>query len=287
MKNEELLYDISFHLQGRPTFLASFLRRLKTATDINKVFQEYYKEMTTDLDSIDGFGQSLYQFWKIWFNEVISPLSSTRTNELEFVWRLLMKLYVSNLFGDGKSIDFDPSYDMIETGLVTVTKQEYTWSARMAEPMTLTAGLNLLSSFLKEPLIDYFASQLFTRVEAPNFTAQERSSIMELVIALRFRQEWWYEPEAEGLLPEWVENQNVDFPQGINDCRLSYFTKRYLFIEQLSQDGFPWVVLPGTKAGPDIRYLFFCCYIKITFSDAKLECRCRILQKEHKDCEYS
>jgi hypothetical protein len=89
---------------------------------------------------------------------------------------------------------------------------------------------------------------------------------MELFITLRFRQGWWTTPEAKELLPEWVNNLDIKTPKGVLDCRLKNNCSKNMFIEQICLPEFPWIVLPGIKAGPDIRYSVFCCYIKTTFT---------------------
>ena len=35
-----------------------------------------------------------------------------------------------------------------------------------------------------------------------------------------------------------------------------------MFVQQLRNPNYPWVILPSVHAGPDLRYSIFCCYIK-------------------------
>jgi hypothetical protein len=37
-----------------------------------------------------------------------------------------------------------------------------------------------------------------------------------------------------------------------------------MFVQQLRNVNYPWVIFPSVNAGPDLRYSVFCCYIKTT-----------------------
>jgi hypothetical protein len=114
----------------------------------------------------------------------------------------------------------------------------------------------------KTYLLETFIPYVFAKVKSPYFSPQERGNLMELIITLRFRQRWWEEPEARALLPDWVNELQIEKPRGVLDCRWEDFLNVDAFIAQLDDEHFPWIVLPSTKAGPDIRYSVFSCYIK-------------------------
>ena len=115
----------------------------------------------------------------------------------------------------------------------------------------------------KDHLLDFLYSQLFTTEYDRKITSQERGNITNLVIALRFRQGWWREPEAQRFLPQWVKDRTIALPK---DCRVIDVSNGKMFIEKLTEDNCLWILLPNTKAGPDIRYNVFCCYIKTPYT---------------------
>ena len=86
---------------------------------------------------------------------------------------------------------------------------------------------------------------------------------MECVIALRFIQGWWLESKLESYLPKWASELNIDKPRGVIDCR-SKEPNVNMFVQQLRDDNYPWVIFPSVYAGPDLRYSIFCCYVKTT-----------------------
>ena len=133
----------------------------------------------------------------------------------------------------------------------------------MSEPIVLCAGLNYLAD--KEPyiLMDYFANQLFSPICPPNLTPQERGHVMECAIALRFIQGWWLESKLQDHLPQWAKGLVIRKPLGVIDCR-SKESHVNMFLQQLRNSTYPWVIFPSVNAGPDLRYSIFCCYIKTT-----------------------
>jgi hypothetical protein len=136
----------------------------------------------------------------------------------------------------------------------------------MAEPIVLCAGLNCLADKAPETLMVYFSDQLFTGIGAPNLTPHERGHMMELVIALRFIQGWWLEPKLQKYLPDWVIALKTPKPFGVMDCRSKGSSNINMFVQQLRNKQFPWIVFPSTNAGPDLRYSVFCCYVKTTWT---------------------
>jgi hypothetical protein len=153
--------------------------------------------------------------------------------------------------------------DLVHTSLVMVSKNSDGWHAAMAEPIVLSAGLNYLADQKPQLLMNYFANQLFSPVGAPYLTPQERGHMMELVIALRFMQGWWLETKLQSYLPQWARDMNIHKPFGVIDCR-SKESNLKMFVRQLRDANFPWVILPSVNAGPDLRYSIFCCYVKTT-----------------------
>jgi hypothetical protein len=144
-----------------------------------------------------------------------------------------------------------------------VTKKSNEWHARMSEPIVLSAGLNYLADVNDQILMEYFAKQLFSPLGPPNLTPQERGHVMEFVIALRFIQGWWLESKLQTYLPQWARNLNIHKPLGVIDCRSKELNVN-MFVQQLRNANYPWVIFPSVNAGPDLRYSIFCCYIKTT-----------------------
>ncbi|KAJ3267564.1 hypothetical protein HDU76_011730 [Blyttiomyces sp. JEL0837] len=86
---------------------------------------------------------------------------------------------------------------------------------------------------------------------------------MQLIIALRFIQEWWKKPELKKFLPEWVTDLEIPKPRGVLDCRGRQSADNR-FLQQLRDPQFPWILLPPVNAGPDLRFSVFSCYVKTT-----------------------
>ena len=263
-KNVALFEEISNVLQGRPRFLTSFLHELMDSSDINKCFRSYVNDMTTNVDpSLNE--SSLYLFWKQRIDMTIQPIQRTSTSSYNTITvsDTLIKLCLSFLFGNGSSIAYSPELDMVSTSLVMVAKKSDAWHATMPEPLVLSAGLNFLADTNAEILMDFFATQLFSPIGPPNLTPQERGHMMEFAIALRFMQGWWLEPKLQHYLPEWCRTMEIQKPLGVIDCR-SKKSGVNMFVQQLRNSNYPWVIFPSVNAGPDLRYSIFCCYIKTT-----------------------
>ena len=156
---------------------------------------------------------------------------------------------------------YSETLDLVPTCLVMVKKSSENWNASMAEPIILSAGLNYLADQRPQLLINFFASKLFSPIYAPNLTPQERGHTMELVIALRFMQGWWLEPELKKYLPDWVNELKIPKPIGVMDCRKKEPVVNP-FVQQLNDSNYPYLLFPSAVAGPDLRYSIFCCYIK-------------------------
>ena len=256
-------------LQGRPRFLISFLHRLRNISDHSRlvtILNSYCSLMTTQIGKED-FDSSLYSFWyqRIQFDIVPIEYTGTGLHEKKLIKDILIKLCISWLFGDGESIMYFPHLDMVSTGLVMVKNEGDNWTAIMAEPLSLTAGLNYLADQDSDVLMDYFANQLFVPMGSPNLTPQERGNMMELVITLRFMMSWWKDPSVKQYLPQWLEDYTIPKPRGVLDGR-GGTDSHIIFIQQLRNPSFPWIVLPHTNAGPDIRYSVFSCCVKTTWT---------------------
>ncbi|KAJ2989876.1 hypothetical protein HDV02_004733 [Globomyces sp. JEL0801] len=263
-ENLVLFEEIANLLQGRPRFITSFLHKLIYSSDINGCFREYARDMTTRYDPSLG-NSSPYYFWEQRISWTFGPIDKKDVSAFEVrqVSDTLIRLCLSFLFGDGSSMDVSPGTDLVSTGLVMITKSLHSWQARMAEPLVLTAGLNFLADQGPGLMLDYFANKLFAPVEPLNSTPQERGHMMELVIALRFVQGWWLEPGMKKYLPLWAQHLNIQKPLGVIDCRLKESGVN-MFVQQLRNAEFPWMILPAVNAGPDLRYSVFCCHIKTT-----------------------
>ena len=264
-KNIDLFEEISNVLQGRPRFFTSFLHKLISSSDINDCFRSYVRDMTTNFDSSLS-NSSLYFFWKQRIDWTIQPIERTSTSSFEtrLVSDTLIKLCLCFLFGDGSSIVYSPDLDLVSTSLVMVSNKKFNeWRATMSEPIVLSAGLNYLADVNAQILMEYFAKQLFSPLGPPNLTPQERGHMMEFVIALRFMQGWWLEPKLQHYLPEWGRTLEIQKPLGVIDCR-SKESSVNMFVQQLRNSNYPWLIFPSVNAGPDLRYSIFCCYIKTT-----------------------
>ena len=220
--------------------------------------------MTTNFDTSLS-NSSLYFFWQQRIDWTIQPIERTSTYSFEtrLVSDTLIKLCLSFLFGNGSSIVYSPDLDLVSTSLVMVTKKSKEWHATMSEPIVLSAGLNYLADVNAQILMEYFAKQLFSPLGPPNLTRQERGHMMEFVIALRFIQGWWLEPKLQHYLPKWGRTLEIPKPLGVIDCR-SKESSVNMFVQQLRNSNYPWVIFPSINAGPDLRYSIFCCYIKTT-----------------------
>ncbi|KAK5673132.1 hypothetical protein QVD99_000590 [Batrachochytrium dendrobatidis] len=263
-KNIDLLQEISHSLQGRPRLVTSFLHKLINSTDIDGCYRGYIEEMTTKSGMYSPHS-SFYCFWKDRIDWSIKPIKNADScaAETRSVSEILVKLCISFLFGDGSSMSYSPELDLVQTGLVMVSKVIGGWHARMAEPIVLTAAVNYFADKNTPVLMDYFANQLFSPVGVPNLSCSERGYMMEYVIALRFIQGWWLQPKLREYLPQWAINLNITKPIGVIDCR-SNKSDVNMFVQQLRRTNFPWIVFPPANAGPDLRYSVFSCNIKTT-----------------------
>ncbi|KAJ3335326.1 hypothetical protein HDU83_000370, partial [Entophlyctis luteolus] len=204
--------------------------------------------------------KSPYYFWKKQFSEIGEPVSGA-SNGKKLVSEILLQLCISSLFGNGCTISFHEDLDLVSTGLVMVNHQSQSWGACMAEPVVLSASLNFLASKSPDALMDHFTTKVFAPFGPLNLSPQE---VMELIIALRFMQGWWQEPELKAFLPKWVNDMNIPKPVGILDCRSE--PNGNMFLQQLRDAAFPYVLLPAVNAGPDLRYSVFTCYDKTTYT---------------------
>jgi hypothetical protein len=262
-KNVAHFEEISNILQGRPRFFTSFLHKLIVSSDINNCFCRYVEDMTTNYDSALS-NSSPYYFWEQRIDWTIQPIEkNTHAFETRLVSDTLMKLCLSFLFGNSSSIVYSPNLDLVSTGLVMVTKKPFDWYATMAEPIVLSAGLNYFADVNNEKLMEYFAKQLFSPLGQPNLSPQERGHVMEFVIALRFIQGWWLESKLKSYLPQWARDLYINKPLGVIGCR-SNESNVNMFVQQLRNANYPWVIFPSANAVPDMRYSIFCCYVKTT-----------------------
>ncbi|OAJ41499.1 hypothetical protein BDEG_25082 [Batrachochytrium dendrobatidis JEL423] len=251
------LQKVSQSLQGRPRLLTSFLHKLVDSTDIDGCYRGYIKEMTTKSGMYSPHS-SFYCFWEDRIGRVIESIEKANSCpvKIKSVSEILVKLCISFLFGDGSSMSYSPELDLVQTGLVMVSKVIDGWHARMTEPIVLTAGLNYLADQETPVLMDYFANQLFSPVGVPNLSRSERGHMMEYVIALRFIQGWWLQPELRKYLPRWAIDLNIKKPTGMVDCRTNKSNVN-MFVQQLRRTNFPHIVFPPANAGPDLRYSVF------------------------------
>ena len=114
----------------------------------------------------------------------------------------------------------------------------------MAEPTSLTAGLNLADQS-PDAVMDYFASQLFAPMCSPNLKAQERANMMKLFMTLRFMMCWWEHRSIYDLVPQLRKTYSIPKPWGVLEGRGGFCSDNC--IQQFNDDNFPWIILPPTK----------------------------------------
>ena len=277
------LEEISHTLQGRPRFLASFVRILARSpqSNIDFVFNTYVENTTTTSKLLSGENLTLFDFWKIHLRSAYSSFNDP-DSRTKSIFDLLVKLCISFLFGDGKDMKFSSDLDMVSTGLVMVSHSMDGWYGRMAEPLALMAGLNVLSIEQPHALMDYFMDKLFAPLGAPNISPAERGNLMELIVVLKFIQCWWEKAEFKKYLT--FVPSSVQKPRGVVDGRRGN-NSALLFIEQLRNPEFPWILLPATKAGPDLRYSFISAHVKTAWERSSVGNRESLANEKTMDAE--
>ncbi len=271
--DSRLLHEMCHFLQGRPRFISQYLINLVTTSrtgDKLNILQEVFKDYRDSMTSLHqkySIG-SLYKFWEDRYHCVIGKFkTNSNVAERKLVSDILLKLCVSYLFSDSPdTLEFDPeTADMVSTGLVMISKVDNKYRCFMAEPMSLFAGLNYFAAQKSGEILLYFSSQLFTSTTtSQNLSPQERGNLMELVIAVRFLQGWWMEPQFEQYLPKFTAQ--ISTPCGIINCRNAKNTDYNYFFHNLEDSTFPFLILPSTNAAPDISFSIFKCYVKTTWS---------------------
>lgn len=274
IENSPLFVEMCHYLQGRPRFISQYLINLvsssvKTCDDIMKISETTFKDYRDSLiSSQSSYFGSLHTFWKDRYSAVIGSFSADKTSEQHVVVSdLLLKCCTSSMFSDPPGhIEFDPeTADMVSTGLVMISQDAQKYRCYMAEPMALRAGLNYFKAQGPNVIMGYFSTKLFTSVTNPlNPSAQERGNLMELAIAVRFLQHWWAEPWCKQYLPAFTSSTLA--PLGVIDCRNAKDKILNYFLNSLEVPTFPSLILPQTKAAPDISYSVFKCYVKTTWS---------------------
>lgn len=259
------LERIAYHLQGRPRHLISVLHRYLDSRDLSEAYQYYVQNMTLK----SGPDWSFYSFWKNRLFLDIQPLlkGDKDGRHRRLVSDVLLKLCVSFLFGDREDIPYSTDLDLVSTSLVMVSSKKAgaEWEARMAEPIVLDACINHMVDLDPKYLMKYFTSKLFEPLVVVNPSAQERGHMMEFVIALRFMQGWWSEDEFKRDLPSWFDPSTVPKPDSLLDCRRAD-PEGKAFLGQLIDGNAPYLLLPHTNAGPDLRYSLFSCCVKTTWT---------------------
>ncbi|KAJ3226219.1 hypothetical protein HDU78_010439 [Chytriomyces hyalinus] len=262
--NEALLNEISIFLQGRPRFFMMFLYKLDKLS-IFEAYDLYRKEMTTNRGA-DYRQTSPYHFWKDRLELVVKPFVGRKKsafNTTETVTSLLLKLSVYFFLGNGERVAFPSHLDILATNLVMIHRTPSDWDATMSEPLVLSAFLNYAADLDRYAIIDYLGGYMFAPIGSGNLSASERGHMMELIIAIRFMQAWWLESEMKEFLPAWVTNMQISKPAGVMDCRTGSGGND-VFVQQLRNPNFAYVVLPPTNAGPDLRFSVFSCSVKTT-----------------------
>lgn len=227
----------------------------------------FIKDMTTkDYSSIDT---SFYAFWKQRLTFNIEPVQSKNRDGFQSkkVSDILLDLFIRFLFSENEfgGIEHSSDLDMVGINLVmieAVVGSPGCYTSRMMEPIVIMAGINFMTDTDSALLMKYFASKLFTSNSGVGHSAQERGNLMETAIAIRFLQAWWTEDGMERYLPDWA--LKIPIPKGIVNKRTGM--KDDTFLKQLRDPQYPYVLLPPTQAGPDLRYSVFSCYCKTTWT---------------------
>ena len=269
----DVMHEICHFLQGRPRVLMAFITEIfksqstefDASTRVETLFKQYQEIMTTIKGQKESADISFYAFWNSRIKHLVSPFFNADQSQKQ-VLDLLLILCISFLFGNGETMSFASDIDILVTGLVMVNKIDGNWTCRMAEPLVLTAGMNALSDYSPNILLEFFSKQMFTPVTALYPTVQYRGTLIEMVVALRTLQAWWREDAFKTLLPKWVIDLDIPKPRGIIDARQKTRNSENQFILQLRDQVYPYVLLPPSNAGPDIRYSVFSFSIKTTWT---------------------
>ncbi|KAJ3390797.1 hypothetical protein HDU80_011177 [Chytriomyces hyalinus] len=138
------------------------------------------------------------------------------------------------------------------------------WRAKMAESMVLTASLNYFADHEPHAMIEYLSAKMFASEGSKTMSAAERNRQFRLTIAVKFMQGWRLEPGMQKFFPDWVQ---IAKPVGIFDYR-SKDGGASMFLQQLRDSEFEWMLLPSAHAGPDLRYSVFFCSVKTTTANS-------------------
>jgi hypothetical protein len=123
---------------------------------------------------------------------------------------------------------------------------------KMAEPLTLLAGLNFLKSLDVHPLLYYFADLLF----GDSISASEKGKQLELLYVLRCLQHWWKDIDLF---------KNIPAPTGVVDARVgSNMEESFIII--LLRTNVSNMLLPPVNAGPDVVYQNIFGHFKTTWT---------------------
>ncbi|TPX66766.1 hypothetical protein CcCBS67573_g07720 [Chytriomyces confervae] len=178
----------------------------------------------------------------------------------------LLGLCAGFLFGDGQWTRFSSDLDLELTNLVMVSNpyDGDGWRAKMAESMVLTASLNYFADHEPHAMIEYLSAKMFASEGSKTMSAAERNRQFRLTIAVKFMQGWRLEPGMQKFFPDWVQ---IAKPVGIFDYR-SKDGGASMFLQQLRDSEFEWMLLPSAHAGPDLRYSVFFCSVKTTTANS-------------------
>ena len=266
-EDDSIVDEVAEVLQGRPRLLMSYLQLLMHSNDMRRCLDDFVDFTSTawGSDSADSF----YRFWKDRIGDNVSPLLITEPLQSALakksVAQILTDLCLSYLFGKENEIEHSPDTDLVSTALVMVKKlSKSKWSARMVEPLVILAGLNYLNDTDPKALLRCFTRHMFSQVNALSRSPQERGRMMELIICLRFLQKWWQDDGMEQFLPVGFDPMAQDGPIGVIDNRVRKNSPD-MFVAQLRNPSFRYILLPSEKAGPDLRFAIFSVYSKTTW----------------------
>ena len=175
----------------------SFIHQLLKDNDPEDCLDRYIEGMTSNYN-ISLTYPSFYAYWKDRMNLDIEPVRSKVQGSFQFKKNesdILLELFIKFLFSedDYGGIEHPSGLDMVGTNLVMIEgcNSPGRYLACMTEPIIIIAGLNFMTDTDSAALMRYFASKLFASINGVGLTPQERSNLLEMAIAIRFRQAWW------------------------------------------------------------------------------------------------
>jgi DNA polymerase III delta prime subunit len=268
---------MSIMLQGRPRLLMQFMILLCqiflkqasfTSDDIQQAFYEYISKVTKKRQG-DATFFSLYNRWEEIFDQPIKMFMKTDdTSETisSICVRLLLNYYLHRDI-DKMPLLSETSADIVSSALIMLRPQRSDYRITLTEPVAIIAAENFLNTKHPNWIEEYFGRFLFSDA---GISPAEKGNFMEFLISHRFRQGWWKKSAPLNNLlagTGWLNmlNEIETGPVSLLDCRTGK-DLHLQFIDFIENPRYPCLLLPTTKAGPDIAFQSVLCFIKTTWT---------------------